>query len=145
VPSPFPDLLDTNVLVHLIRDDRLGRHLKHERELLVKDVAPAFCIVTEGELRSLAHQFGWGVDKIDVMRFCLDYFRRIPIDTPETMEAYAAIDAMSKRNGINMGKNDVWIAAAAHVTGFELLTTDHDFDHLHPAILTRTLVERETS
>ena len=31
-----------------------------------------------------------------------------------------------------MGKNDVWIAATAHVNGAILLTTDNDFDHLTP-------------
>jgi tRNA(fMet)-specific endonuclease VapC len=56
------------------------------------------------------------------------------------MEAYAVIDASSKSMGVTMGKNDLWIAAAAHVTGFELITTDSDFDHLHPDFLSRALV-----
>lgn len=30
-----------------------------------------------------------------------------------------------------MGKNDLWIAATASVLKATLLTTDHDFDHLH--------------
>lgn len=32
----------------------------------------------------------------------------------------------------NMGKNNLWIAACALATGATLLTTDKDFDHLHP-------------
>ncbi len=141
MPAPIPDLLDTNIFVHLARDDDLGMHLKTDRELLLTDATPAFCVVTEGELRSLAYQFNWGKEKVDRMRFLLEYFRRIPIDTPEVMEAYAVIDADSKTNGVNMGKNDLWIAAVAHVTGFDLITTDSDFDHLHPDLLTRTLVD----
>ncbi len=35
-----------------------------------------------------------------------------------------------------MGKNDLWIAATASVTGVTLMTTDGDFDHLHPVHLT---------
>jgi len=31
----------------------------------------------------------------------------------------------------NMGKNDLWIAATAHVSNAILLTTDRDFDHLN--------------
>jgi tRNA(fMet)-specific endonuclease VapC len=31
-----------------------------------------------------------------------------------------------------MGKNDLWIAATAHVYEATLLTTDNDFDHLAP-------------
>lgn len=30
-----------------------------------------------------------------------------------------------------MGKNDLWIAATAALLGLKLVTTDHDFDHLH--------------
>ena len=141
--SPVPDLLDTNIFVHLVRDVTTGQRLKRERRLLLTEAVPAFCSVTEGELRSLAYQFNWGEAKIEQMRYLLDHFRRIPIDPPEVMEAYAVIDAFSKSIGINMGKNDVWIAAAAHFTGFELLTTDHDFDHLHDIFLRRTLVEIE--
>ncbi len=136
-----PDLLDTNIFVQLIRDDRVGKRLKENRQLLMTDVTPAFCIVTEGEIRSLAYQFNWGADKVKRMRFLLEYFRRIPIDTPDVMEAYAAIDAYSKSSGLNMGKNDVWIAATAHVTGFELVTADGDFSHLHRGLLTQTLVD----
>lgn len=34
-----------------------------------------------------------------------------------------------------MGKNDLWIAAIAHVQQGVLLTTDKDFEHLHPLYL----------
>lgn len=108
-----PDLLDTNILVHLVRDDATGQLLKHERRLLLTDMVPAYCSVTEGEVRSLAYQFNWGDDKVEKMRFLLDYFRRVPIESPEIIEAYAVIDTYSKKQGISMGKNDLWIAAAA--------------------------------
>ncbi len=55
------------------------------------------------------------------------------IDNPVIPRAYAVIDADSKGQGIAMGKNDVWIAAAANATGRTLLTTDQDFDHIDPA------------
>ncbi len=35
----------------------------------------------------------------------------------------------------NMGKNDLWIAATAHVLGAKLLTTDADFNHLNEVFL----------
>jgi tRNA(fMet)-specific endonuclease VapC len=141
--AKVPDLLDTNIFVHLIRHDVVGEDLKVRRELLLTDVTPAFSMVTEAEIKSLAYQFNWGVDKIEQMRYYLEYFRRVPIDVPEVIEAYAVIDSFSKSIGITMGKNDVWIAATARFTGFELITTDRDFDHLHGTFLTRTLIETD--
>ena len=35
----------------------------------------------------------------------------------------------------NMGKNDLWIASTAFLFGLPLVTTDHDFDHLHPHLI----------
>ena len=43
-----------------------------------------------------------------------------------------------------MGKNDVWIAATAKVSGTTLLTTDGDFNHLCPAHLTRIRIDENT-
>ena len=34
-----------------------------------------------------------------------------------------------------MGKNDLWIAAVAAVQGAVILTTDKDFDDLHPTLV----------
>jgi predicted nucleic acid-binding protein len=140
-----PDLLDTNIFVHMIRDDATGKRLKQQRQLLLTEATPAFCMVTDGEIRSLAYQFNWGIDKIEQMRYYLESFRRVPIDTSAVIEAYAVIDSYSKSIGISMGKNDIWIAATAHVTGFELITTDHDFDHLDPSFLTGIRIAIETT
>lgn len=40
-----------------------------------------------------------------------------------------------------MGKNDVWIAATARITGTTLLTTDKDFDPLQGVWLDREWVD----
>jgi hypothetical protein len=72
VPGPIPDLLDTNVFVHLVRDDHVAQRLKADRQLLLTDATPAFCVVTEGEIRSLGYQFNWGREKSERMRFLLD-------------------------------------------------------------------------
>lgn len=47
----------------------------------------------------------------------------------------------SRQLGRPMGENDVWIAAAARVTNTRLLTTDHDFDPLHPTMLQRDWID----
>jgi predicted nucleic acid-binding protein len=53
--------------------------------------------------------------------------------------AYARLDQESRKVGRTMGKNDLWIAAVAAVQGAVILTTDKDFDHLHP---THVRIER---
>lgn len=40
-----------------------------------------------------------------------------------------------------MGKNDLWIAAAAHAAGAMVLTTDKDFDHLFPDHLAGVFID----
>lgn len=71
----------------------------------------------------------------------------------ELTQAYAIIDAYSQGKhplkklpeGIsarNMGKNDLWIAATAHLLKADLLTTDKDFDHLNSIFCKVRLVEQ---
>jgi tRNA(fMet)-specific endonuclease VapC len=74
----------------------------------------------------------------------LDALTCFPVDgSSPLMDAYADIDAYSQGkhrlyplpagfSARNMGKNDLWIAATAFLLDIKLLTTDHDFDHLHP-------------
>jgi tRNA(fMet)-specific endonuclease VapC len=43
-----------------------------------------------------------------------------------------------------MGKNDLWIAATARAASATLITTDTDFDHLHPVLVKRELIDQRT-
>jgi predicted nucleic acid-binding protein len=137
------DLLDTNIFVHLIRDDATGQWLKRDRRLLLVQERPMYSVVVEGEVRFLGHQWGWGADRLERMQFLLGYFERLPIEVSQVIEAYAAIDAFGVARGIRMGKNDLWIAATAHAVGAQVLTTDRDFDHLDGIFLNRVLIERQ--
>lgn len=140
----MPFLLDTNLLVHFVRSDALGQRLKTDYALLTSPDVPLLSAVTEGELRALARKFAWGKAKMEQMEFFLTCFVIVPISAPGIMAAYAVIDDFSTRRGRLMGKNDVWIAATAHVTTATLLTTDRDFDHLDPAYLTRRWINPQT-
>ncbi len=128
-------LFDTSILVHLVRNDDTGQHIRATYSPFMSDPKPFICTVTEGELRSLALQWAWGMQKTEQMGFVLGYFRRVSIERPDAMQVYATIDAFSKSRGIKMGKNDVWIAATAHISGARLVTTDDDFDHLVPGFI----------
>jgi tRNA(fMet)-specific endonuclease VapC len=136
-------LLDTNVLVHLVRRDAVWTRIRDRYQPLLTDPTPIISVVTAGELRSLALQFKWGDEKVRQMEFCLGYFRRISIDDPEIIRAYAVIDADSQLGGQPLAKNDVWIAATAAVTGARLLTTDKDFDRLDGRFLSRDWIDPE--
>ncbi len=65
----------------------------------------------------------------------------VNIDSRPVLELYAEIHAWTRSIGRTLGHNDLWIAATAAATGAHLITTDGDFDPLHPAYIRRTLIE----
>lgn len=133
-------LLDTNILIHGVRGSQVWQKIKMICDPLMVEPRPSICVVSEGELCSFAEQQQWSDIKQSQMEFLLDYFLRASIDSPPVLRAYAKIDSWSRTKGIRMGKNDLWIAATAHVTNAVLVTTDRDFDHLHSIVLHRTLI-----
>ena len=137
------NLFDSNILVHLVRESALGDYIRQKYQPLVADPSPMISVVTEGELRSLAHQWKWGKQKKEQMRFFLQHFWRVAVDTEDVFAAYAMLDAFSESIGHRMGKNDLWIAAASHTTGATIVTTDTDFDHLQPEFLSIDWIDPE--
>lgn len=135
--------LDTNILVHLVRRDSIGEYLIHRYSLLITEPRPLISDVPEGELRSLAIQWGWAAQKRNQMEFLLSLFWRFTINKQSVFDTYAVIDAYSESLGLPMGKNDVWIAASSCVAEAILLTTDKDFDHLDPRFLVRDWIDPE--
>lgn len=129
MPTPLR-ILDTNILVHYVRDDRTWARIRMDYQLLVVVPTPLISIVTAGELRSLARHRNWGRDKLDRMDFALGYFQIVPIDSPEQILIYSEIDNFCLERGRVMGKNDLWIAATAALTDARLLTSDADFELL---------------
>lgn len=123
-------LFDTNILVHLVRNDVTGQYVSSKYKPFMRALKPFICTVSEGELHSLALQWAWGKHKLDQMQFLLGYFRHASIERPDVMQAYATLDACSHAQGNKMGKNDLWIAATAYISGAQIVTTDTDFDHL---------------
>lgn len=135
-------ILDTNILLAYLRGHALYRQIEKEYQLASPDAMTLISAVTKAELFSIAVKNNWGDAKINQLNAQLN--KLIIIDINETdrtlMEAYASIDAFSQgrldgkalgTSPRNMGKNDLWIAATAHVTNSTLITTDGDFDHLN--------------
>ena len=137
-------LLDTNVLVHVVRGSRLWSWIRGRYDLLATDPRPLISVVTAGELHSLALLSGWGHAKLDQMEFCLGYFKTVTIHDPAIIDRYAVIDAHFQSRGHILGKNDLWIAATAAATGSRILTTDRDFDPLNPDFISRDWINPDT-
>ncbi len=136
-------VLDTNILVHFVRSDSHIRRIDQKFSLFSPANAVFISIVSVGEIRSLAFQFGWGQNKLNRMNHFLHALNPFPVDNEEIASAYADLDAFSQgchprfpaATGLtarNMGKNDLWISATAMLFNATLLTTDSDFAHLSP-------------
>ena len=128
-------LLDTNVLLALVRGKELGRHIDQRYGLRHARQPHLVCIVSHGEIWVLARRHNWGPERCQALQTMLDNLVTVQLDHPEVIEAYVHLELCSgchPRGARNMGKNDLWIAAAARASGATLLTTDSDFAHLIP-------------
>ena len=136
-------ILDTNILVHFIRNDEYIRQLENKFSLFSSGNSVFISIVSVGEIRSLAYQFNWGEAKLKRLNYFLHALHPFPIDSEEITKAYADIDAFSQgkhprytlepfTSARKMGKNDLWIAATTMLFNATLLTNDDDFTHLSP-------------
>lgn len=137
-------LLDTNILVLLIRGKAVGQAVARNFGLLAGSVRSLISVVTVGEMKALVRKWGWGPQKVAALDQLLGRVIWVDINHPDVLSAYADLDHTSSLTGRNMGKNDLWIAATAKVCGVPLLTTDGDFDHLHPAEITRFRIDDKT-
>jgi tRNA(fMet)-specific endonuclease VapC len=138
-------LLDTNIILNLIRESPLSEQLRTDFQLFKSPQRLFVSVVVEGELESLALQNQWGNTKLNDLIFYLDNLITVDIRVKSIIKRYAEIDAFSQNKLIdrplnnsarNMGKNDLWIAATASVLNIPLITTDNDFIHLDKTFLT---------
>jgi predicted nucleic acid-binding protein len=134
-------LLDTNILVALIRGKELGERIDNLFKLRSGLSRCIISIVTVGECLSLAKKLNWGVKKVQDLKKLLDEVHWVDINHTDILDTYAEIDDASRKLGRTMGKNDVWIAATAKVTGSTVLTTDKDFDHLDGLLIDRIWID----
>jgi tRNA(fMet)-specific endonuclease VapC len=139
--SPSPFVLDTSVLVHAVRRDRVWQRIQAEYKLFLVAPTPLICVVSVGELRSLSLYREWGPAKREQMNFVLGSFAVADINHPDAISSYAAIDSHFQRQGRSLGKNDLWIAAITAALGGHLLTCDRDFEDLDTRFLSPTWID----
>jgi predicted nucleic acid-binding protein len=61
-------LLDTSILVHVLRATPLGRHLVEEQQLRSRAEAALVSVVSVGELLSLGRQLGRGEKRLGLLQ-----------------------------------------------------------------------------
>lgn len=145
-------LLDTNLLIHYIRDSKVWEFVENEyfRKGLTRHAF--ISTVSVGEIYSLAITNRWGAAKNRQMRILVNTLEVLPVYPDVIRKSYAKIDAYSKNrhkslrlpkhfSARNMGKNDLWIAATAAVNNIPLLSTDRDFEHLDGVFLDFTYID----
>jgi tRNA(fMet)-specific endonuclease VapC len=145
MPTASGYLLDTNILLHLLRGKDLGQNLEQRFGLhsLEDRQLHHFGGYRRGD--GVVRKFAWGQGKIAELKRLLDAVPWVDINEADLLAAYGDIDHFSESSGTAMGKNDVWIAATAHVTGMALLTTDGDFNHLHGKFLNLVWINPDTT
>ena len=118
--------LDTNVLVHWIRQNDTGIQLRDTYRLHERVDRPIYSTIVEGEIRALAKIWNWGSDKLTSLDEILAELVRVDVGLPDVVRAYAEIYAADQAGGHNTGQNDMWIAATTKAAGAVLLTCDND-------------------
>lgn len=145
-------VLDSNIILFYVRDSATKRAIENQYQPFDDENTAIISIATVAELMSLAKRQKWGERKRRVLQRIFDSLIIIEIRYSNLIEAYADIDTYSQGNdetrplkmtARNMGKNDIWIAATAHVTGSRLLTTDKDFAHLDGVFFDINLIQHQ--
>jgi predicted nucleic acid-binding protein len=137
-------LLDTNILLLMMRAGDLGQHITEMYRLRDLEQRPLVCIVSHGEARVMARRRSWGEEKRAALQNLLEEFTTVDINTHDVIEAYVDFTLVSQAHPAgarNMGKNDLWIAACARAAGARLLTTDGDLEHLIPEHLDGEVID----
>jgi tRNA(fMet)-specific endonuclease VapC len=131
-------LLDTSVLLALVRGNELGKFIRTTFALENPSVRALISIVSHGEIWALAERHGWQPKKREVLERMLESLVTIDLNASETVKAYVEIDKLNqaaRKGARQLSNNDMWIAATAKASQASLLTTDQDFLHLHPHYL----------
>jgi tRNA(fMet)-specific endonuclease VapC len=133
-------LLDTNIIIHLIRDDDVARRVDAAFQIRHRADSPLISIVTVGECLSFAQRRKWGSAKVETLEALLRELVVVSIDSKNVLDRYAEFHSWTRSIGRTLGDNDLWIAATASAAAAHLITTDGDFDPLHPDRIRRTLI-----
>lgn len=119
-------LLDTGVVLHATREKSpVSAAIDQQFGLNASRFRPAICEVSVGEL--LAFSRAWGERRKALLQAQIEKILVIAISHPGIHEKFGSVKSAMHETGKSAGDNDLWIASAALVTGFTVLTVDRDF------------------
>lgn len=126
MPAPTY-LLDTNVVLHLVRGNDFAAYLADAFGLLDPPTRPLVSIVSHGELWAIADRNQWGANRRKELEELLDMLSYVSLDDQSVIAAYVDLRRASRQSGNTLSDNDTWIAACAKAAEATLLTSDTDF------------------
>jgi tRNA(fMet)-specific endonuclease VapC len=85
-------VLDTGVLLNLVRGKELGTRIDREFALTSSMRLHTVSIVTHGELKVLAERNDWGAEKRNALAVALDNLVTVNIESEALVEAYVQVD-----------------------------------------------------
>ena len=135
-------VLDTSVLLHYTRTNSpVAAQVEADYGLLKSPFRPMICAVSLGEMLAFAKH--WGEARAGRLEAGLSEFTVIDVSRKDVLLEYAALHQYSKK-GVNVGQNDLWIAAAANAADATVLTTDGDLLRLPPGAVKLIRVNPKT-
>jgi tRNA(fMet)-specific endonuclease VapC len=134
-------LLDTSIIIHLIRGNAVGVKIDRDYQLRKSLLRPLISVISIGECLALADQFKWGESKTARLLELLREFVPVNITAQPVLDSYKRIAAHLRAAGRPIGQNDIWIAACAGAASATLLTTDRDFDAIPAELLAHVWID----
>jgi predicted nucleic acid-binding protein len=123
-------LLDTNIILQLVRANEFGKYLARSFGLLDLVYRPLVSIVTHGELWAIADRNNWGQPKLATLSNALNHLVTVDLNHENILQSYVQVSRVCRNHqggARALSDNDLWIAATARAADAVLLTTDKDF------------------
>ncbi len=132
-------LIDTNVLVEVLRNKDKGRRIA-ETYLSKRAERPLISMISVGEVLAIARRQVYGEAKITKLNKLLSELVIVKTSRP-VAEYYARLQSTLQKLGTPIGENDTWIAATAAATKSVLLTGDRDFEKIPQGLIRLEIVK----
>lgn len=84
-------LLDTNIVIHLIRGNEVGRRVDAAFQIRHRADRPLISVVTVGECLSLVRQFQWGATKVEALEALLRELVIVNIDSRPVLDRFGEL------------------------------------------------------